>query len=99
MPSGLWHFALSVGVCSLADNNNNNNNNTYGSNLEEFEFSGGGGGQKPPIRGLCVACDAHFQTQLNYSSQKLCVAKPLVVPHLDGLCLRLDSCGFVRGSG
>ena len=28
MPSGLWHFALSVGVCSLSDNNNNNNNNT-----------------------------------------------------------------------
>ena len=27
MPSGLWHFALPVGVCSLADNNNNNNNN------------------------------------------------------------------------
>ena len=27
MPSGLWHFALSVGVCSLSDNNNNNNNN------------------------------------------------------------------------
>ena len=26
MPSGLWHFALSVGVCSLSDNNNNNNN-------------------------------------------------------------------------
>ena len=25
MPSGLWHFALSVGVCSLSDNNNNNN--------------------------------------------------------------------------
>ena len=25
VPSGLWHFALSVGVCSLADNNNNNN--------------------------------------------------------------------------
>ena len=25
MPSGLWHFALSVGVCSLPDNNNNNN--------------------------------------------------------------------------
>ena len=23
MPSGLWHFALSVGVCSLSDNNNN----------------------------------------------------------------------------
>ena len=23
MPSGLWHFALSVGVCSLVDNNNN----------------------------------------------------------------------------
>ena len=25
VPSGLWHFALSVGVCSLADSNNNNN--------------------------------------------------------------------------
>ena len=24
VPSGLWHFALSVGVCSLVDNNNNN---------------------------------------------------------------------------
>ena len=24
VPLGLWHFALSVGVCSLADNNNNN---------------------------------------------------------------------------
>ena len=24
MPLGLWHFALSVGVCSLVDNNNNN---------------------------------------------------------------------------
>ena len=24
VPSGLWHFVLSVGVCSLADNNNNN---------------------------------------------------------------------------
>ena len=24
MPSGLWHFALSVGVCSLVDNSNNN---------------------------------------------------------------------------
>ena len=23
MPSGIWHFALSVGVCSLVDNNNN----------------------------------------------------------------------------
>ena len=22
MPSGLWHLALSVGVCSLVDNNN-----------------------------------------------------------------------------
>ena len=30
MPSGLWHFALSVGVCSLADNNNNNNNMVKG---------------------------------------------------------------------
>ena len=27
VPSGLWHFALSVGVCSLVDNNTNNNNN------------------------------------------------------------------------
>ena len=27
VPSGLWHFALSVGVCSLVDNNNNNDNN------------------------------------------------------------------------
>ena len=26
MPLGLWHFALSVGVCSLVDNDNNNNN-------------------------------------------------------------------------
>ena len=26
MPLGLWHFAQSVGVCSLVDNNNNNNN-------------------------------------------------------------------------
>ena len=25
MPSGLCHFALSVGVCSMAVNNNNNN--------------------------------------------------------------------------
>ena len=24
VPSGFWHFALSVGVCSLVDNNNNN---------------------------------------------------------------------------
>ena len=27
VPSGSWHFALSVRVCSLVDSNNNNNNN------------------------------------------------------------------------
>ena len=26
-PSGFWHLALPVGVCSLECNNNNNNNN------------------------------------------------------------------------
>ena len=35
-----------------------------------FEFSGG---QKPHIRGLHVTCDAHFQTQMRFSSQKSCV--------------------------
>ena len=35
---------------------------------------GGGGLQKPPIRGgLHLTCDAHFQTQMSYSSQKSCV--------------------------
>ena len=36
MPSGLWHFALSVRVCSLVDNNNNNNNNTRACNCYYF---------------------------------------------------------------
>ena len=43
------------------------------SKSEVFEFSRGGGGQKPPIRGLHATCDAHFRTQMSYSSQKLCV--------------------------
>ena len=40
MPLGLWHFALSVGVCSLVDDdddNNNNNNDVVLVNVWTFE--------------------------------------------------------------
>ena len=37
MPLGLWQFALSVGVGSLADNNNSNNNNGSGFNTHRCD--------------------------------------------------------------
>ena len=44
------------------------------SKLEVFEFSGGGGcPETPPLAGLHLTCDAHFQTWPSYSSQKSCV--------------------------
>ena len=41
------------------------------SKSEVSEFSRGA--DAPPIGGLHVTCDAHFQTWISYSSQKSCV--------------------------
>ena len=35
-------------------------------------FPAGGGGQKPQLGGLHLTSDAHFRTQMSYSSQKSC---------------------------
>ena len=42
-------------------------------NQRYLNFPGGGGGRSPLLRGLHVTCDAHFRTQMSYSSQKSCV--------------------------
>ena len=56
MPSGLWHFALSVGVCSLADNNNNNNVCVYdvGCFVDVFASRSGYSGRKPNVPMIAI---------------------------------------------
>ena len=50
--------------------------NTYGLNIIKIrgiKIFMGGGGKSPILKRLHVTCDAHFRTQISYSSQKSCV--------------------------
>ena len=90
MPSGLWHFALSVGVCSLSDNNNNKGEiasrpvSAYPDFSKPFrlytEASNIGLGvilaqkQEDKEKIICCASRTLNNAETNYSTTKECLA-------------------------